>query len=96
MRKELLAVFLTGFLCEAYAAPSSGGKAALNDQLAFSVEKAWVENKPSILASNQQTMTVRGTVTDQAGMPVIGANIVVKGSSTGTITDFDGKYTVKN
>ena len=95
MRKELLAVFLTGFLCEAYAAPSSGGKAALNDQLAFSVEKAWVENKPSILASNQQTITVRGTVTDQAGMPVIGANIVVKGSSTGTITDFDGKFSLE-
>ncbi len=95
MRKELLAVFLTGFLCEAYAAPSSGGKAALDDQLAFSGEKAWVENKPSILASNQQTMTVRGTVTDQAGMPVIGANIVVKGSSTGTITDFDGKFSLE-
>ena len=68
---------------------------ALNDQLAFSAEKAWVENKPSILASNQQTMTVRGTVTDQAGMPVIGANIVVKGSSTGTITDFDGKFSLE-
>ena len=40
-------------------------------------------------------MTVRGTVTDQAGMPVIGANIVVKGSSTGTITDFDGKFSLE-
>ena len=37
-------------------------------------------------------MTVRGTVVDATGEPVIGANIVVKGSTQGTITDFDGNY----
>lgn len=37
--------------------------------------------------------TIRGTVTDAAnGEVLIGANIIVKGTSTGTITDFDGRY----
>lgn len=39
--------------------------------------------------------TVTGTVTDaQTGEPLIGANILVVGTSGGTITDFDGNYSV--
>ena len=39
--------------------------------------------------------TISGTVTDaSSGEPLIGANILVTGTSTGTITDFDGKYTL--
>ena len=39
--------------------------------------------------------TITGTVTDaENGEPLIGANILVVGTSTGTITDFDGKYQV--
>ncbi|SFW69278.1 TonB-linked outer membrane protein, SusC/RagA family [Sinomicrobium oceani] len=37
---------------------------------------------------------VRGTVTDEDGIPLPGVNIVVKGSTIGTQTDFDGKYTI--
>lgn len=37
---------------------------------------------------------VSGTVTDESGEPLIGVNIVVTGTSTGTITDFDGNYTL--
>lgn len=40
-------------------------------------------------------VTVRGTVVDGNGDPVIGANIVVKGSTVGTITDFDGNYSLE-
>ena len=40
-------------------------------------------------------MTVQGTVMDAAGEPVIGANIVVQGSTQGTITDFDGNYSLE-
>ena len=36
--------------------------------------------------------TVEGTVTDVDGEPLIGANVVLKGTTTGTTTDFDGKY----
>ncbi|WP_299234705.1 TonB-dependent receptor [uncultured Bacteroides sp.] len=37
---------------------------------------------------------VRGRVIDENGEPVIGATVMVKGSSSGTITDFDGNYVI--
>lgn len=37
---------------------------------------------------------VSGTVTDQTGAPLPGVNVIVKGTNTGTTTDFDGKFTV--
>ena len=36
--------------------------------------------------------TVNGTVTDDSGQPLPGANVIVVGTSTGATTDFDGKY----
>jgi TonB-linked SusC/RagA family outer membrane protein len=42
-----------------------------------------------------QEKTISGTVTDQAGLPLPGVNIVVQGTTTGTQTDFDGNYTIK-
>jgi len=42
-----------------------------------------------------QEKTVSGTVTDASGMPLPGATVVVKGTSRGTSTDFDGKYSIK-
>ncbi len=38
--------------------------------------------------------TVKGTITDMEGEPLIGASILVKGTSTGTITDFNGAYSL--
>ena len=46
----------------------------------------------SVFAQKQ----VSGTVVDAAGESVIGASVMVKGTSTGTITDFDGKYSLNN
>lgn len=46
------------------------------------------------LAMNAQNQTVRGTVTDQNGEPVVGATVRVKGDKTGTITDLNGQYTL--
>ena len=37
---------------------------------------------------------VRGTVVDQTGESVIGASIQVKGTTQGTITDIDGKFSL--
>ena len=37
---------------------------------------------------------VKGTVNDEAGEPIIGATVKVKGSNVGAITDFDGKFSV--
>ncbi|MCK7589054.1 SusC/RagA family TonB-linked outer membrane protein [Subsaxibacter sp. CAU 1640] len=39
--------------------------------------------------------TVSGTVTEEAStLPVPGVNVIIKGTSTGTTTDFDGKYSI--
>lgn len=45
----------------------------------------------SILAQR----TVSGTVSDQNGDPLLGASVLIKGTSTGTITDIDGNYSVR-
>lgn len=41
-----------------------------------------------------QKITVKGVVNDATGEPVIGANVIIKGTSVGTITDFDGNFTL--
>ena len=42
-----------------------------------------------------QSATVKGTVTDNTGEPLMGAGIMVKGTSNGTITDLDGNFELK-
>ena len=39
---------------------------------------------------------VSGTVVDASGEPIIGASVMVKGTSTGTVTDFNGNFTLPN
>ena len=39
--------------------------------------------------------TVTGTVNDDSGLPLPGANIIAVGTSSGAISDFDGKFTLK-
>ena len=43
----------------------------------------------------QQARIITGIVTDKDGIPVIGANVVVKGTTNGTITDMDGKFSLE-
>ncbi len=45
------------------------------------------------VSSYTQT-TIKGKVTDDSGQPLPGANIIIVGTSTGTMTDFDGNYTL--
>lgn len=40
-------------------------------------------------------IVVTGTVLDESGLPVIGANIMVKGMNVGTITDMDGHFSLE-
>ena len=50
----------------------------------------------SMLTATAQNQTVTGTVTSAAdGETLIGATVMVKGTNTGTVTDFDGQYSVK-
>ena len=39
-----------------------------------------------------QAITVKGIVKDATGEPIIGANVLVKGTTNGTITDFNGNF----
>ena len=41
-----------------------------------------------------QDIAVTGTVTDQSGLPIPGVNVLAKGTSIGTQTDFDGKFKI--
>ena len=43
-----------------------------------------------------QVGTVKGIVVDATGEPVIGANVMIKGTSNGTITDIDGNFNLSN
>ena len=43
-----------------------------------------------------QDITVNGTVVDDTGEPVIGATVMVEGTSNGTTTDLDGNFTLNN
>ena len=51
-----------------------------------------------ILSASAKTGTminVRGTITDIAGEPIIGANILIQGTSNGTVTDYDGNFVIQ-
>lgn len=43
-----------------------------------------------------QELTITGTVIDKLKEPIIGANVVVQGTTSGTITDFDGNFSLSN
>ena len=46
--------------------------------------------------TGQENGIIRGTITDsESGETLIGVNIVLQGTTTGTITDFDGKYSLE-
>lgn len=59
-----------------------------------------VENRIvlSIKSSNpviaQKEKKITGTVVDVTGIPVVGANVMIKGTTNGTVTDIDGKFSL--
>lgn len=53
-----------------------------------------VHENAALLTNNQQKQTVKGTVKDANGEPIIGASVKVKGSTGGTVTDIDGNFTL--
>lgn len=50
----------------------------------------------STIGAFAQGSNVSGTVVDETGEPVIGASVRIKGTSTATATDIDGKFTLNN
>ncbi len=45
---------------------------------------------------NQQKKTISGRVNDSAGIPLPGVTVVIKGTASGTVTDFEGNYSIAN
>lgn len=56
---------------------------------------ASVPNTIPSIAQQNATYTLTGTVLDQNGIPVIGANVIEKGTTNGTVTDFDGNFSIQ-
>ena len=49
----------------------------------------------ALFALGISAQTVTGTVKDSTGEPVMQATVLEKGTSNGTVTDFDGNFTLK-
>ena len=47
------------------------------------------------LTLSAQKTTITGVVVDSNNEPVIGASVLVKGTSTGTVTNYEGKFTIE-
>ena len=60
----------------------------------FASQVTNVHENAALLTNNQQKQTVKGTVKDANGEPIIGASVKVKGSTGGTVTDIDGNFTL--
>ncbi|WP_097046793.1 SusC/RagA family TonB-linked outer membrane protein [Flagellimonas pacifica] len=62
-------------------------------------EKPVFEPSPRLLSNSprpsQQTITVTGLVTDQGNVPLGGVSVVVKGTTKGVSTNFDGEYEIQ-
>ncbi|MEY8489092.1 SusC/RagA family TonB-linked outer membrane protein [Tannerellaceae bacterium 33-180] len=67
-----------------------------NTGVTFTVEGVNIVLSPSMVGTilQQNKKKVSGTVVDRNGEPVIGVNVVEKGTTNGTITDLDGKFTL--
>lgn len=68
-----------------------------NMNLQTFTNQCWVLLLGFFLAFSQlfaQTRTVNGTVTDEANEPIPGVNVLVKGTTSGTVTDVEGQYRI--
>lgn len=78
-RSGLIAGLCISSLVSSYAVPTG-------------MDAAKAKNESVMIT--QQAKKVSGVVTDNAGEPIPGANVVEKGTTNGTVTDIDGKYTL--
>ncbi|MFY9516075.1 MAG: secretin and TonB N-terminal domain-containing protein [Dysgonamonadaceae bacterium] len=66
------------------------------NQIILSPKEKVAELVSGVEFAQQQQKTITGKVTDTNGEPIIGATILIKGTSHGTVTDMDGNYTLQN
>lgn len=72
--------------------------AAFNPLYAMPASAGQEGNEPMVAVpvASQAKITVQGTVLDETGIPVVGANVVVAGTTHGVITDIDGNFTLQD
>lgn len=68
-------------LASAFAATSIGG-----------VSNVWASGSSSFDVTQQVRKQIKGKVVDANGDPIIGANVLEKGTTNGVITDVDGNF----
>lgn len=61
----------------------------------LSTNASMKDDKPSAALSSQNR-SVKGRILDEDGQPLIGANVRIKGTDVGVITDIDGNYTLSS
>ncbi len=69
-----------------------------NTEIAYTIvnEKIILNKEKALLASQQQQpKRVTGVVSDEEGNPIVGATVLVEGTSRGGITDIDGRFSVE-
>ena len=66
-----------------------------NANIGYRFDNNYITLVPRMTATAQNKKTVTGTIVDANGEPIIGANIVEKGTTNGTITDIDGNFTLE-
>lgn len=73
-------------------------KAVLPKNLEFKLQNKMIVifKKGSQGTQQKQVKKVSGVIIDAAGEPIIGANVLVKGTTNGVITDIDGNYTLND
>ncbi|MDR3366135.1 MAG: SusC/RagA family TonB-linked outer membrane protein [Prevotellaceae bacterium] len=89
MDKKLLDLFRAG-MAASVPAPAVGGKLRRMRRLMLS----WLLCALLPLSLGAQSLNVSGTVLDGNSEPVVGASVVVKGSTVGVTTDANGGYTI--
>ena len=87
-KKILLGILLTSFIMLVTASSSYAANT-------YSQTKDLTRNL-GIISDVQLQNSVSGTVSDETGQPMPGVSVLVKGTTQGTITNLEGKYTINN
>ena len=68
-----------------------------NTGLTYVIDGDVVVLRPAVMVSSQQDkLKISGKVSDRTGEPLPGVTVIIKGTSTGTITDIDGNYHISD
>ena len=69
----------------------------LDNGLSYSIQGKMIviSQKGATVSVSQQKKKVTGVVKDKTGEPVIGANVIERGTTNGTVTDLDGRFTLE-